>query len=59
MCADGWIVMPRPHCSSVVEDTFPLKGFDDIIKCLQYVVDEKPFSPMGYLSASSDSSGFD
>ena len=39
-----------PHCSSVVEDTFPIKGFDDVIKCLQYTIDEQPFSLAGYLS---------
>ena len=45
-----------PHCSSVVEDTFPLKGFNDVFKCLQCTIDERPFSLAGYVSLSDTSS---
>ena len=38
----------------------PLKGFDDIIPCLQFAMDEKFLTPQGYESlSSSDGSGLD
>lgn len=44
----------------VIEENFPLKGFDDVISRLQFAMDENFPTPKGYESlSSSDGSGLD
>ena len=51
-CVKRWLDVHAtcPHCSSVIEEDFPLKGFDDFISCLQFAMDEKLSTPRGYES---------
>ena len=61
-CVRRWLDVHAtcPHCSSVIEENFPLKGFDDVISCLQFAMDEKFPTPKGYESLSCpDGSGLD
>lgn len=54
-CVERWLNkhVTCPHCSSVQEDFFPLKGFEDVLTCVQLTVDEKSLNPIGYHSISS------